>query len=174
MTKYCKKRPVKVPITKDDLTQLLQDSQKHFCDALKANPNKPMAKMHLGKKPVAIALCQGAAMHYQDGKTGYTDFDVYLFYEIDNSYPPRRRHPARYWKPPLCYKNAKYPCGDIQVDVLVRCIEVHGKNPTEIIHWFLRNGKSKTACCLSEKAVVLLHPPKQLGKVIWYDGEAVG
>lgn len=32
------------------------------------------------KRVICIALCQGAALHYVDGKTGVKDFDVWTFY----------------------------------------------------------------------------------------------
>jgi hypothetical protein len=32
------------------------------------------------KRVIAVALCQGAALHYVDGKTGVKDFDVFTFY----------------------------------------------------------------------------------------------
>ena len=170
MTKYNKKDNVKVPITEDDLAQLLQGSEKKFYDAVNADLNSPMGQVHGGQKPVAIALCQGAAMHYHDGVTGYTDFDVYLFYDVNKPEGMSDQHPAsrppRQWH----YKNEKYPDGDIQVDVLVRRIEVHGDNPTEIIRNHLQNPNVRY---LNEAAVVLLDPPEQLGKVIWYKGKPV-
>ena len=174
MTKYPKNRKVKVPITKDDLRQLLRGSEKRFYDAVNARPGSPMYKVHGNTKPVAIALCQGAAMHYQNGKTGYTDFDVFLFYDKNKPLSARGRHPASRRARKWCYTNPKYPRGNIQVDVLVRRIEANGKNPTEIIRHFLHTEPTDTAHHLAKAAVVLLHPPKQLGKVIWYNGEAVG
>jgi hypothetical protein len=29
---------------------------------------------------LCVALCQGAALHYVDGRSGVKDFDVYMFY----------------------------------------------------------------------------------------------
>jgi hypothetical protein len=29
---------------------------------------------------LCVALCQGAALHYVDGRNGVKDFDVYMFY----------------------------------------------------------------------------------------------
>ena len=185
MTKYgpnnsndsreCAAEKIAVPITKDDLKQLAEGSLKQFEDAVNAKPDSAMYKVHGGQKPVAIALCQTAAMNYHDGITTYSDFDVFLFYDKSAPHGMEDEKPARRWKKPWCYDNAKYPCGDIRVDVLVRRIEVHSKNPAEIIrHFFNAKPLSKTARCLKDAAVVLLDPPGRLGEVIWYNGEAVG
>jgi hypothetical protein len=42
------------------------------------------------------ALCQGAALHYIDGKNGVKDFDVWSFYAArdDAEFPVRWRKPA--------------------------------------------------------------------------------
>ena len=183
MTKYgkdknnderkCAAKKIKVQITKGDLAELLRGSRDKFDGNVNARPGSQLHKVHGGQKPVAIALCQSAAMHYHKGATPYGDFDVFLFYDKSKPRGKDKLHPARNtrrWR----YENAKYPCGDIQVDVLVRRIEVHSKNPAEIIrHFFNTKPLSKTARCLKDAAVVLLDPPGRLGEVIWYNGEAV-
>src|SRR4051794_13562949 len=44
----------------------------------------------------AVALCQGAALHYLDGTNGIKDFDVWSFYKTvpERPYPYRRRGTA--------------------------------------------------------------------------------
>ena len=52
-------------------------------------------------KLVAIALCQGAALHYVDGITGIKDFDIYFFFSVyDNRLVNRR---------PATKEGPKYP-----------------------------------------------------------------
>ena len=182
MTKYgkdknndarkCAAKKIKVQITKGDLAELLRGSQEKFGNNVNARPGSQLHKVHSGQKPVAIALCQSAAMHYHKGATPYGDFDVFLFYDKSKPRGKEKLHPARNTRR-WCYENAKYPCGDIQVDVLVRRIDVVGKNPAEIIRHFLETKPSLTAHHLAESAVVLLHPPAQLGKVIWCEGKPV-
>ena len=48
----------------------------------------------LRARVLAVALCQGAALHYVDGKNGVKDFDVWTFFANDGAspaYPVRRR-----------------------------------------------------------------------------------
>src|SRR5258708_22622037 len=49
------------------------------------------ARAWLRERYLCRALCQGAAMHYVDGRTGVKDLDVYSFFAAgERSYPPRR------------------------------------------------------------------------------------
>jgi hypothetical protein len=52
----------------------------------------PRWKKLYSKRILCIALCQGAAQHYVDGKTGVKDFDVWTFYaeHPEGQYPYRR------------------------------------------------------------------------------------
>src|SRR5437016_3105752 len=49
---------------------------------------------------MCVALCQGAASHYVDGKKGINDFDVYTFYQA---------HPKVRW---YAKRIARYDFGD--------------------------------------------------------------
>jgi hypothetical protein len=44
---------------------------------------------------LCVALCQGAALHYVDGRNGVKDFDVWTFY---TEHPERPFPPRRYYK----------------------------------------------------------------------------
>ena len=183
MTKYgpdnsdddreCAAEKIAVPVTKDDLKQLAERSLKQFNDAVNAKPDSAMYKVHGGQKPVAIALCQTAAMNYHDGETPYSDLDVFLFYDNSKPHGMDDENPVKRWNQPWCYDNAKYPCGDIRVDVLVRRIEVGGNKPIEAICNYLQAKSTDTARELAKDAVVVLDPPEQLGKVIWHKGNPV-
>jgi hypothetical protein len=117
---------------------------------------------------VCIALCQGAALHYLDNRTGINDFDVYTFY---------KRHPAKSWYS----KGIKsYDFGDAKfgqsldhpnfigrrVDCLARSIEVHAKeHAATSLQRYLEDGKTETARLLATKAVIVLEP--NCGTVVW-------
>lgn len=117
---------------------------------------------------ICVALCQGAAQHYIDGKTGIKDFDVWTFY---------RTNPKKRW----CYRRLK-SCdfGDPKfgqsmdrpdfvgrrVDLLGRAIAAsREEHPRTALQRYLREPKTDTAFRLAKKAVVLLYP--DCGTVIW-------
>ena len=57
-------------------------------------------KANLGKiyrnRIICVALCQGAALHYIDGKNGIKDFDVWTFFREHPKRPfPYRRNAHR-------------------------------------------------------------------------------
>jgi len=120
---------------------------------------------------VAVALCQGAALHYVDGVTGIKDIDVWTFYGpcAAIEYPPRR---------PV----ASYDFGDAKfgrtrdfehfaarkVDCLGRSIPARaGADPIATLREYLRNPRTTSAGRLAEKAVVLMEPRGMLGTVVW-------
>ena len=41
----------------------------------------------LDERLICVALCQGAALHYVDGKSGVKDFDVWTFYAARPDHP---------------------------------------------------------------------------------------
>jgi hypothetical protein len=118
-----------------------------------------------------VALCQGAAQHYVDGKRGIQDFDVYTFYS---------RHPARPW---YAKRKKKMDFGDPRfgtspdsphfvgrrVDLLGRSLDVPlGTEPSVAIRSWLRAGRGNmSSAYLAEKSVVLLEPVRRCGEIIW-------
>src|SRR5579875_2702130 len=83
------------PVTADDLARL--DSLAALDEANLFSRTPGTAGRYAGRL-VARALCQGAALHYVDGRNGVKDFDVWSFYaEIHDGGPPypyRRVVPA--------------------------------------------------------------------------------
>ena len=120
---------------------------------------------------IATALCQGAAMHYVNGKAGINDFDVYSFYAS---------HPQRAWYAKRL-KNAdfgdpKFGVSELtkpgyigrRVDLMGRGISVKlGTDPVFAIRHFLRTDRGVTARELAKKAVVILEPEHLLGVIAW-------
>ena len=125
------------------------------------------------KQPLAVVLCQGAAMHFHDGKNGVKDFDVWFFYPFNKTHLPYRT----IWN--WDYKNLKFGNHPLilgyegrKVDVIVRSIKHYSaEDPIDTIYNFLKNEKTATAKALSKKAVVMLSPKSILGKVVWYKGK---
>lgn len=152
-------------IEREDLKRLRAIAKKDLNQFFRKN--SVYARLY-SDRVLCIALCQGAAQHYVDGKTGVHDFDVWTFF---------RRNPEKPW----CYRrNVPYDFGDSKfgksadrpgfigrgVDCLGRDIEVlPTDNAESALKRYLKEGKSTTAKLLAKKAVVLLEP--DLGKVIW-------
>jgi hypothetical protein len=74
-----------LPIDKDDLVRLLEISQRDIQTYFEKNSR--WAELY-SNRIICVSLCQGAAMHYIDGKTGINDFDVYTFF---------KKHPDKAW-----------------------------------------------------------------------------
>jgi hypothetical protein len=119
------------------------------------------------------ALCQGAALHFLDGKSGFKDFDIFEFYAdvSDVTIPHRTR-----W----CYDFGPSKFGREEdpaihpefegrrIDLFVRALPVEmNADPVEAVRSWLQKGRASTPRFLSKKAVVVLEPDHLLGKVIW-------
>jgi len=121
------------------------------------------------RNPLAVALCQGAALHYCDGTNGVKDFDVWFFYPFRVKHLPYR-HIWR-WN----YENAKFgrnpndpAFSGRRVDVLVRSIKSNVEHdPASTIRRYLKDERTATSKALAAKAVVLLAPEASIGQIVW-------
>lgn len=123
------------------------------------------------KRIICVALCQGAAQHYVDGKNGIKDFDVWTFYSVHSSgkpFPYRRMGHGDFGKS----KFGRHP-DDLKFEG--RCVDLLGRSvkcglkddPIKIIHKYLTKTKTHSAVELSKKAVVMLEPLDLIGTVVW-------
>lgn len=119
---------------------------------------------------LCVALCQGAALHFVDGKNGVKDFDVWTFYRAHQSGPyPYRRNVAR------DFGDQKFGTSQDRPDFVGRRVDCLGRSipcpreqdPLEAVRDWLRSGRTKSARKLAEKAVVVLEPESERGTVIW-------
>jgi hypothetical protein len=149
----------------EDLRRLAQIARQDQAGFFKQYP--VWARLYSDRQ-ICIALCQGAALHFLDGRTGINDFDVYTFY---------RKHPSKDW---YSKRIKSYDFGDPmfgqsldqpnfigrRVDCLARSIDAEEIEDAAIaVQRYLKDGKTKTAKLLAAKAVILLEP--KCGKVIW-------
>lgn len=116
-----------------------------------------------------VALCQGAALHYVDGKNGIKDFDVWTFYARGPGKRPY--HPLRHTT--ADFGRSKFGNAGViglvgrNVDLLGRTIKDAG-DPVESVRKWLREGKPKSsAWYLAKKAVIALEPTKLRGCIVW-------
>jgi hypothetical protein len=151
----------------DDLERLAVFSKKDTDEFFSRHPR--WQRLY-ADRVLCIALCQGAAVHYVNGKNGVKDFDVWTFYakHPDASFPWRRRGrkdfgPSKFGKNPddVGYLGRR-------VDLLARSVPFAvGTDPVQFIQAYLTDRRTKTANELSRKAVILIEPKNLVGKIIW-------
>ena len=155
------------PITKSDLRRLADIAIRDLESLFRRHPDTGRLYRH---RLFAIALCQGAALHFLDGKNGVKDFDVWSFF---------RAHPARQFP---YRRNASADFADAKfgtspnsghfigrrVDLLGRSLTVSShESPVDALRRYLSSSKTASARALAKKAMVLVYPRAQLGTVVW-------
>lgn len=119
---------------------------------------------------VCVALCQGAALHYVDGKNGVKDFDVWTFFAQQSEAPfPARRIVSRDFGPSKFNKDpAETRYVGRRVDLIGRSIDCAvGADPVEAIQRYLDHPRTTSAQKLAGKAVVLIEPAELRGVIAW-------
>jgi hypothetical protein len=151
----------------DDLRSLgalaARDREGLFC-------RKPGTGRLYADRLFAVALCQGAALHYLDGTTGVKDFDVWSFYTENpvRRFPPRRRATADFGDPRFGVSLDTPDFVGRRVDLIGRSIR--GADPTDPVgslQRYLATSRSQSARLLARKAVILIEPAHLLGTVAW-------
>lgn len=160
------------PITRRDLRKLLAGSQArlraHFVDG----QGRKWQRWYDFDRPLAVALCQGAALHYVDLTNGVKDFDVWFFYPFHTRHLPYRT----VWRWDFGPGRIRRHPGEASVtgrvvDVIMRSIhEMMPERPVVSLQRYLEGGQTPSARALAQKAVVLLAPERLLGRVVWYRG----
>lgn len=156
------------PITSGDLERLAQLVEVEIADFLRFEKQAPFRDRLL-----AVALCQGAALHALDGCNGVKDFDVYVFFaELSNLKGPFNRSarkrdfgPSKFGR--YSGENPRY--SGRRTDIFLRTIPTKDSaEPAMAIAAHLRSGKpGSTPWHLAQKAVILLRPKSRLGEVVW-------
>jgi hypothetical protein len=153
------------PITLADLQRLADIARSDRDDFFQRHPRWSAL---YSQRLLCVALCQGAALHFVDGKNGVKDFDVWSFFcEIAGQPIRRRRVVSRDFGQPRFGKSPDKPnfIGR-KVDLLFKSIAcTSDRSPARSLRQYLTEGRRHTARCLAKKAVVLLEP--KVGVVIW-------
>lgn len=156
-----------VPFTNDDLRRLgklaAKDRASHFT-------RKPDTGEVYSNRLFAVALCQGGALHYLDGKNGIKDLDVWSFYTESpvRMFPPRRCAKVDFGDPKFGVSPDKPLYVGRRVDLIGRSIPgANPKDPVGTLRRYLAGGKTETARLLALKAMILIEPDELLGTVVW-------
>jgi hypothetical protein len=154
------------PITSSDLCRLQKIALLDLDSLFKRKPGLSNYRDRL----FAIALCQGAALHYIDKKNGVKDFDVWCFFRTHHKRPfPYRRNASADFGDPKFGKSPGWPqfIGR-RVDLLGRSLSVPAKvSPAEVLRAYLSAGQTASARALAAKAMIMIHPAKEFGRVVW-------
>lgn len=111
---------------------------------------------------IGIFLCQGAACHYLDHKTGVKDWDIWHFYvKNTETYFPYRKH-----------ERIEDGYKDKPIDFLKRAIsrdifDCCKRQPEATVMKYMLERNTKTKKELLKKAIIGLHPDIVFGKVLW-------
>jgi hypothetical protein len=156
------------PLTDDDLRRLGELAARDRAGFFQRNPDT--ARLYRNGL-FAVALCQGAALHYLDGKNGIMDFDVWSFYRPS----PERQFPYRR-RGKLDFGDPKFGISDDSPHFIGRRVNLIGRSiprttgysdPVAVLRRYLRSGATESARCLAQKAVVLIEPQHLLGTIVW-------
>lgn len=118
----------------------------------------------------AVALCQGAALHYLDGKNGVKDLDVWSFYRVNAERPfPYRRRGI------LDFGDSKFGTTEDHAHFKGRRVDHIGRSiddpdysdPASVLRRYLSKGPTDSARFLAQKAVILIEPLHLVGTVVW-------
>lgn len=153
----CKERNIPSLITKRDLKALGYIAL-HDISELQSRTGKDYGK------PLLVALCQGAALHFLDGTSRVSDLDVWVFFSgnaANDKFPHRRRRRVD-------FGNAH--SGDLRnrpVDLLGRSIpHKSGESAIDSVRKWLR-GRNPSPQMLRRKACIAIWPETLLGYVVW-------
>ncbi len=156
-----------LPLDLDDLRRLGRLAARDRADLFRRRPETgALYRARL----FAVALCQGGALHFVDGKNGIKDLDVWSFYTQSpaRAFPPRRVGKADFGDPKFGITPGSPGFVGRRVDLIGRSIP--GADPSEPIatlQSYLRSARTESARLLALKAVVIIEPEHLLGAIAW-------
>jgi len=154
-------------IRKSDLRRLARIARQEREDLFERHPEWALLYR---KRVICSALCQGAALHFINGTSGVSDFDVWTFYaeHPEAAFPHhlvthRDFGKSRFGRDPhaSAYEGRR-------VDLTGRSLPCKADDsPIEALQAYLRRGETPSSRELRLKAVVLVEPDEYLGYVAW-------
>ena len=156
-----------VRITRVDLQRLGEIAARDRADLFQ---RKPDTGRLYADRLFAVALCQGGALHYLDGKNGIKDLDVWSFFKPNpaRQFPPGRRKELDFGDPKFGVTEGWPHFVGRRVDHIGRAIpDIDYSDPVAVLRRYLSNGTTKSARQLAKKAMILIEPALLLGTVVW-------
>lgn len=173
----------KVPLTKRHLSRLSKIAAEDHEGFYERRPE-------YRERLIAVALAQGAALHYLDRRTGVKDLDVWSFFALPpgaTRFPEDKRSKHLDFGPsdlgrqrynlaqaPTATKRALWARWSEEhqgrrVDLMMRGLPCRVKdNPAAVIRTWLKQGKPNSSPALLRlKAVIFIDPIARRGEVIW-------
>jgi hypothetical protein len=160
-----------VPLTKVDLRRLGEIAATDRADLFQ---RKPDTGRLYADRLFAVALCQGGALHYLDGKNGIKDLDVWSFFKPNpkRQYPYRRRAQLDFGDPKFGTSEDAPQFIGRRVDHIGRAItDTDYSDPAAVLQRYLRAGATESARRLAEKAMILIEPAYLFGTAVWPEQE---
>lgn len=154
-------------LTKADLKRLGQIASRDRDDLFRRKPE--LGRLYSGRL-FAVALCQGGALHYIDGKNGIKDLDVWSFYQAvpERPYPYRRRGIADFGDTKFGKTDDSPQFLGRRVDLLGRSLDAEDiSDPIAVLRDYLFSSKTVSARFLAQKAIILIEPEALLGSIVW-------
>lgn len=142
------------PLGDDVLAALGRIADADLADLVRRRP----AWGPVAARRFAVALCQGAALHRIDGRTGVKDLDVWSFFAPAPGLPPFP------WRR-MGRGSIAFAGREVRVDLLGRTIPLPDPaDPAGAVRAWLAEGRTESARRLALKAVVTISPG--LGAVV--------
>jgi len=154
-------------LTRRDLKRLGEIAAEDRADLFR---RKPETGRLYADRLIAVALCQGGALHYLDGENGIKDLDVWSFFRPnpERQFPFRRRAQLDFGDPKFGTSEDKPRFVGCRVDHIGRAIpDTDYSDPVAVLRRYLRARSTDSANCLAEKAMILIEPAHLLGTVVW-------
>jgi hypothetical protein len=131
---------------------------------------RPRWQRLYSERRIAVALCQGAALHFVSGERGINDFDVWTFFaeHAEAPFPPRWRTEHDFGDPKFGQSVDKPGFVGRRVDCIGRSFPCSAdEDPWRALHQYLGTPRTATARLLAQRPVVLLEPATRLGEIVW-------
>lgn len=155
-------------ITRTDLKRLVRLAQEERDDFFTRHPEWAILYR---KRMLCAALCGDSALHYLNGITGVSEFQVWTFYAENSEapFPPQHVSHLDYGESKFG-RNAAMPESykGLRLELKGRSLDARpDEDPLEALQRYLRARLSPSARELASKAVVLVEPEEFLGVEAW-------